>query len=269
MVHLSALYRFPLKSCKPEALQRAALDELGLEGDRRWMLVDASNGRFLTQRVLPQMSQLSVLWNATGGVTFSAPGMQPLDVPVPADTETNLRGVTLWRDTFQVPDAGEAAANWATEFIGKAARVVYAPLARARSLGEGYGAVHDKVAFPDGFPLLLIGQGSLDALSSRIGRPMEMLRFRPNMVVSGAEAFAEDGWKRIRIGGIDFRLVKPCARCILTTIDPATGIRSDDREPFTTLKTFRETEAGVMFGQNVVSDGKGQLEVGMPVEILE
>lgn len=269
MLRLSALYRFPLKSCKAETLHRAAFDELGLAGDRRWMLVDATSGRFLTQRVLPQMSQLSVLWNAGGGVTFSAPGMTPLDVPVPADIEANLRGITLWRDTFQVPDAGEAAAQWASEFIGKPTRVVHAPFERARLLADEVGAVHDKVAFADGFPLLLIGQGSLDELNTRIGRPMEMLRFRPNLVVEGAEAFAEDGWKRIRIGEIEFRLVKSCARCILTTVDPATGERSADREPFTTLKTFREVEGGVMFGQNVVSDGVGELEVGMPVEVLE
>jgi uncharacterized protein YcbX len=269
MLHLSALYRFPLKSCKAEILQRAAFDELGLAGDRRWMLVDAENGRFLTQRTLPQMSQLSALWNGTGGITLAAPGLSPLDVPLPEDIDANLRGVTLWRDTFQVPDAGEAAAQWATSFVGKPTRVVHAPLGRARSLDEEYRAIHDKVAFADGFPLLLIGQGSLDALSARVGRPMEMLRFRPNLVVSGAEAFAEDGWKRIRIGDIEFRLVHPCARCILTTIDPLTGVRSEDREPFTTLKTFRASEGKVMFGQNVVSDGVGELETGMPIEVLE
>lgn len=269
MLHLSALYRFPLKSCKPEILRRATFDELGLAGDRRWMLVDADNGRFLTQRTVPGMSQLTVLWNEAGGVTLSAPGMTPLDVPLPADCDANLRGVTLWRDTFQVPDAGEAAAQWASAFVGKPVRVVHAPLGRARTLDEEYRAVHDKVAFADGFPLLLIGQGSLDELSARVGRPMEMLRFRPNLVVSGAEAFAEDGWKRIRIGDIQFRLVQPCARCIVTTIDPATGTRSEDREPFTTLRTFRATEGKVMFGQNVVSDGVGELEVGMPVEVLE
>lgn len=269
MLRLSALYRFPLKSCKPESLQRATVDELGLVGDRRWMLVDADTGRFLTQRTFPHMSQLSVLWNAHGGVTLSAPGAAPLEVPLPDDVEANLRGVILWRDTLQVPDAGEAAAQWASALIGKPTRVVHVPLARARRLPEGYAGAHDKVAFADGFPLLLIGQGSLDDLSGRIGRPMDMLRFRPNLVIEGAGAFAEDGWKRIRIGDIEFRLVKPCARCILTTVDPATGTRSEDREPFTTLKRYRATEDGVMFGQNLVSDGVGEIEVGMDVEILE
>jgi len=117
--------------------------------------------------------------------------------------------------------------------------------------------------------LLLIGQGSLDELDRRVGRPMEMLRFRPNLVVQGAEPFAEDGWKRIRIGTLEFRLLKPSVRCIFTTIDPATGERSEDREPMATLRTFREKEGDILFGQNLAVDGSGWLEVGMGVEILE
>lgn len=117
--------------------------------------------------------------------------------------------------------------------------------------------------------MLLIGQASLDDLSQRIGRPMEMLRFRPNLVIEGGEAFAEDGWKRLRIGDVEFRVVKSCSRCILTTIDPATGERSADRQPLATLETYRKEPDGVMFGQNLVNDGVGRLEVGMPVTILE
>ncbi|MBD8494146.1 MOSC domain-containing protein [Pseudomonas syringae] len=269
MLQLSALYRYPLKSCRPEALDRARLDALGLAGDRRWMLVDAGTGRFLTQRALPHMSQLSVLWNASGGVTLAADGVASLDVALPADQADTLRGVTVWRDSLQVPDAGEEAAAWLSAFIGKPTRMVYMPQARARWLPDGYGTINDKVAFADGFPLLLIGQGSLDDLSARIGRPQEMLRFRPNLVVSGAEPYAEDGWKRIRIGTLELRVLKACSRCILTTIDPATGLRSTDREPLTTLRSYRQVEGEILFGQNVVSDGEGQLEVGMAVEVLE
>ncbi|OUM08183.1 MOSC domain-containing protein [Pseudomonas syringae] len=269
MLRLSSLYRYPLKSCKSESLQRASFDALGLAGDRRWMLVDESNGRFFTQRALPQMSQLSVLWNASGGVTLSAPGFVPLDVAVPLDVEASLRGVTVWRDSLQVPDAGDAAAEWVSRLIGKPTRMVYMPVERARRMPGGYGRDDGQVNFADGFPLLLIGQGSLDDLSVRLGRPMEMQRFRPNLVIEGAEAFAEDRWKRIRIGDIEFRLLKPCARCILTTIDPATGERSPDREPFATLKTYRQVEGDVLFGQNMVNEGAGELHVGMSVEVLE
>ncbi|RMV80241.1 Molybdenum cofactor sulfurase [Pseudomonas caricapapayae] len=269
MLRLSSLYRYPLKSCKPETMQRASFDRLGLEGDRRWMLVDESNGRFLTQRALPHMSRLSVLWNASGGVTLSAPGFEPLDVAIPLDVDSNLRGVTVWRDSLQVPDAGDVASRWVSRFIGKPTRMVYMPVERARRMPGGHGHDEGHVNFADGFPLLLIGQGSLDDLSGRLGRPLEMLRFRPNLVIEGAEAFAEDGWKRIRIGNIEFQLLKPCARCILTTVDPATGERSPDREPFATLKTYREVEGNVLFGQNVINLGLGELETGMTVEVLE
>ena len=268
MLRLSALYRYPLKSGKAETLQHIGLDKLGLDGDRRWMLVDEASGRFLTQRAVAKMSQLSALWNRTGGLTLSSPGYAPLDVALPG-SDAELRGVTIWRDTLRVPDAGDEAAAWVSDFIGKPTRLVQMPLDRARTTQAGFGRDDDQVAFADGYPLLLIGQASLDDLSQKIGRPMEMLRFRPNLVIEGGEAFAEDGWKRLRIGDVEFRAVKPCSRCILTTIDPQTGERSADREPFVTLEAYRKTEDGAMFGQNLVNDGNGRLEVGMPVTILE
>ena len=268
MLHLSALYRFPLKSGKGESLPQARLDKLGLEGDRRWMLVDEASGRFLTQRADPKMSQLSALWNATGGLTLSAQGFEALDVAVP-DPDTDLRGVTIWRDTLRVPDAGDAAADWLSRFVEKPVRLVHVPLPRARTTEAGYGRDDDQVAFADGYPLLLIGQASLDDISHKVGRPLDMLRFRPNLVIEGSEAFAEDGWKRIRIGDVEFRVVKSCSRCILTTVDPHTGVRDEQREPLATLMTYRKQENGTMFGQNLVNDGNGVLEVGMPVTILE
>ncbi|UZE27450.1 MOSC domain-containing protein [Pseudomonas asplenii] len=268
MMRLSALYRYPVKSAKGEPLSQVTLDALGLTGDRRWMIVDQDSGRFLTQRAVASMSQLSALWSTSGGLTLSAPGYSALDVAVPSADES-LRGVSIWNDTLRVPDAGDEAAAWLSEFIGKPVRLVHVPLERARITQAGYGKEDDRVAFADGFPLLLIGQASLDDLSHRVGRPLEMLRFRPNLVIEGSAAFAEDQWKRIRIGEVEFRLVKPCSRCILTTIDPQSGQRSDDREPLTTLKTYRQQGGDVLFGQNLVNDGVGRLEVGMPVTVLE
>jgi uncharacterized protein YcbX len=268
MLRLSALYRYPLKSAKAETLQAIGLDKLGLDGDRRWMLVEEASGRFLTQRAVEQMSQLSALWNAKGGLTLSAPGHSPIDIALPA-SDAELRGVTIWRDTLRVPDAGDEAGAWVSRFIGKPTRLVQVPLDRARMTEAGYGKDDDQVAFADGYPLLLIGNASLEDLSQRVGRPLEMLRFRPNLVIEGSSAFAEDGWKRIRIGEVEFRVVKSCSRCILTTIDPQTGERSEDREPLATLQKYRSQADGAMFGQNLVNDGNGRLEVGMPVEILE
>ncbi|MCO7571150.1 MOSC domain-containing protein [Pseudomonas chlororaphis] len=267
-MRLSALYRYPLKSARGETLQQIGLDKLGLEGDRRWMLVDEASGRFLTQRAVARMSQLSALYNDQGGLTLSAAGLASLEVPLP-DAAAALRGVTIWQDSLRVPDAGDEAAAWVSEFVGKPTRLVQVPPERARSTAAGYGKDDDQVAFADGFPLLLIGQASLDDLSSRVGRPLEMLRFRPNLVIEGSDAFAEDQWRRIRIGDLEFRVVKPCSRCILTTIDPQTGERSADREPLATLQKYRAQADGAMFGQNLVNDGPGHLQVGMPVTVLE
>ena len=266
MLSLSQLYRFPLKSGRVEPLQSSPVDALGLVGDRRWMVVDAASGRFLTQRALPQMSQVSALYNPCGGLRLNAPGLPELNVPVPG--AESLRGVTVWSDSLRVPDAGDAAAQWFSDYLGKPCRLVYVDHDRARQVDTAYAAPGDKVAFADGFPLLLIGQASLDDLSARVGEPLSMLRFRPNLVLAGSAAYAEDSFKRIRIGEVEFEVVKPCSRCILTTVDPVSGVRRADREPLTTLKTYREREGQVYFGQNLVPRGSGVLEVGMPVEVL-
>lgn len=266
-MRLSQLYRYPLKSGRAEPLETAQLDALGVRGDRRWMVVDAASGRFQSQRALPRMSQILARWNAAGGLTLQADGMPDLAVPLP-NADHELRGVTVWSDSLRVPDAGDAAATWLSDFLGKPFRLVQVPDARARQVDTGYAAPGDKVGFADGFPLLLIGQASLDDLAARVGRPLEMLRFRPNLVVEGSAPYAEDDWKRIRIGSQEFRVVKGCSRCILTTIDPQTGERNADREPLTTLKSYRERDGEVYFGQNLINEGRGELTLGMPVEVL-
>ena len=267
MLHLSGLYRYPMKSAAGEALPAAEVDALGVQGDRRWMVVDAANGRFITQRLLPQMTQLQALWQDAEHLLLSAPGMPDLLVAVPG-AQAALRAVTIWRDNLQVPDAGEAAALWLSQLLGRACRLVQVPVERARQVDTGYAEVGEKVAFADGFPLLLIGQASLDDLSARVGRSLPMLRFRPNLVVAGSQAYAEDSWQRIRIGELEFRVVKGCSRCIMTTLDPSSGERSADREPLSTLKTYRERDGEVYFGQNLIACGTGRLALDMPVEVL-
>ena len=268
MLSLSALYRFPLKSAVGESLQLAQLDALGLSGDRRWMIVDASSGRFLTQRLLAQLTQLKAQWLDAQHVRLSVAGRTDLLVALPS-AAAELRGVTVWGDSLQVPDAGDAAALWLSDWLGRPCRLVHVPAERARQVDLNYANIGERVGFADGFPLLLIGQASLDDLSARVGRPLEMLRFRPNLVISGSAAYAEDSWKRIRIGALEFRLVKGCSRCIMTTLDPLTGERSADREPLATLKTYRERDGEVYFGQNLLHSGPRELVVGMAVEVLE
>jgi len=266
-MHLSSLYRFPLKSAAGESLQRCASDSLGLLGDRRWMVVAAGTGRFLTQRVLPRMALLQAHWQGDTALKLAAPGMPELLVRVPDDK--TMRCVQVWSANPVVPDAGETAAAWLSDFLGQACRLVYLPEDDGIQVDLDYARLGERTAFSDGFPFLLIGQASLDDLARRVGRPLEMLRFRPNLVVSGAEPYAEDGWKRIRIGQLTFRVVKPCSRCVIPTLDPATGERAPDREPLNTLLSYRKGPGGVFFGQNLIAEGRGELELGMPVERLE
>ncbi len=248
-------------------MTQTRVDALGVAGDRRWMVVDAQSGRFLTQRLLAQMNRITMAWQGSEQVLLSAPGMADLSVAVPEPTE--LRTVTIWRDSLAVPDAGEAAAAWLSQLLGRACRLVHVPAQLARQVDPGYAAEGDRVAFADGFPLLLIGQASLDDLSARVGRPLEMLRFRPNLVIAGSAPYSEDEWRRIRIGTLEFRVVKGCSRCIMTTLDPQTGERSADREPLTTLQNYRARDGEVYFGQNLIACAEGQLALGMPVEVLE
>lgn len=262
-MQLSELYRFPLKSAAGERLPSLQLDDLGVVGDRRWMLVDADSGRFLTQRNFPRMTQLQARCSAAGGLSLSAPAMPELYIELP-EPDSDLRGVSIWRDSLQAPDAGAAAAAWVSDFMGRSCRLVQLPEKRGRFI-QGHS---EKVGFADAFPLLLIGQASLDDLTARVGRPLEMLRFRPNLVVQGAAAYAEDSWKRIRIGNLEFSLGQACSRCIIITHDPQTGERSADREPFTSLSRYRLGEGGVLFGQYLINHGKGELREGMPVEVL-
>ena len=267
-MHLSTLYRYPLKSGAGERLDQAWCGPLGLHGDRRWMLIDASNGRFLTQRSMPAMALLQLRWQGEDGVRLSAPGRPDLEVSVPA-ASAPLRGSFIWREVLRVPDCGDEVAQWLSDFLGRAVRLVYLPEGDAIQVDLNYARDGELTTFTDGFPFMLISQASLDDLCARIGRPLDMLRFRPNLVVAGCEPYAEDSWKRIRIGTLEFRVVKPCTRCAIPLLDPATAQRSADLEPMATLLTYRKGRDGVFFGQNLIAEGTGPLVEGMPVEVIE
>ncbi len=267
-MHLSSLYRFPLKSGSAELLEEGRCDELGLSGDRRWMVVDAATGKFLTQRVLPRMALLNARWQGETALLLSAPGMDALRVPVPGSASA-VRGVLIWRESLQAPDAGDVAAEWLTRLLDRPCRLVHLPVTQGIQIDQDYARPGERTGFSDGFPFLLIGQRSLDDLSARVGQLLDVRRFRPNLVIAGAAPYAEDGWRRIRIGDMEFRVVKPCSRCIIPTIDPLNGELNPTREPLATLMNYRKGNGGVFFGQNLIAVNTGMLKVGMPVEVLE
>ena len=260
---LSGLHLYPVKSLAGLDLKRARLERHGLAHDRRWMVVDEA-GVFLTQRQVPKMALVHTRL-AAGGLRLGAPGMPDLELD-PAAAGAARMAVEVWGDRCNAWPVGEAADAWLSDFLGRPCRLVEMPPDGLRRVDPEYGETGDRTAFSDGFPLLLISRASLEDLNRRLESPLPMRRFRPNLVVDGCAPYAEDRWRRIRIGDLGFRVVKPCSRCVITTIDPDTAEKGV--EPLRTLSRYRRQGNKVMFGQNLIGDGAGELAVGMEVEVL-
>jgi uncharacterized protein YcbX len=261
---LSALHIFPVKSCAPLVRDTAQVEPRGLSHDRRWIVTDA-NGKFLTGRQHPRLTLLHAVPEGEA-IALSAPGLPPLRLEVPADVARV--DVEVWKNTVAALPGGDVANAWISAFLGMPARFAYMDDACARPVTPDYAKPGDEVSFADAFPLLLISQGSLDALNEKLAAPVPMLRFRPNFVVANTPPHAEDGWKRVRVGEVEFDLVKPCSRCVFTTVDFERGEFDPSGEPLKTLTTYRRGERGVTFGQNVIPRGTGTVRVGDTVEVL-
>ncbi|MFE9724795.1 MOSC domain-containing protein [Streptomyces sp. NPDC005794] len=269
---LGAVRIHPVKSLGAHAADEAAVEPWGLAGDRRWMLIDVGS-RVVTQRQQPRMAQLSAELLPGGGLVLSAPGSPSLavEVPDPACAVT----AELHRSTVEVVVADEAAHAWFSARLGAEVRLVHldAPSHR-RPVDPHFGRPGETVSLADGFPLLLTTSASLDALNSLVAQgdhpeegPLPMNRFRPNVVVDGTAPWAEDGFRRIVIGEVAFRVVKPCGRCVITTTDQRTAERG--REPLRTLARHRRDGKHVLFGQNMIPEGTGVIRVGDPVRVLD
>lgn len=258
---LSDLYVYPIKSCGGIAVDEWEVDERGLRLDRRWMLVDDA-GTFLSQREIPRMALIRVRIES-GGLVVDAPGMTSLDLPFdPPDGEPVLARV--WDDLVEGQTVDDD--HWFSDFLEVGCRLVYLPDESVRQVDPAYAEPGDRVGLADGFPFLLTSEASLADLNARLEQPLPMNRFRPNLVVRGCEPFAEDGWRGVRIAQVTFRVVKPCARCTITTVDQESATKG--KEPLRTLARFRRAGNKVLFGQNLIHDKTGTLRVGDPVEIL-
>lgn len=265
-MRLAAIHLHPLKSGATIPLDIARIERLGLEHDRRWLVVDEA-GRFVTGRQEPRL----VLVRATpfaGGVTLAAPGMEPLRVLAPEGNPERL-AVTVWDDAVDAAACEAVADAWLTRYLGRRVRLAYMDALASRAVDPAYARPDDRVGFADGFPLLLVTTGAMDALNAKLASPLPVERFRPNLVVEADAPHAEDGWRRIRIGALEFELVKPCTRCVFTTVDPATGTFDASGEPLATLKSYRRGAKGITFGQNAIARSFGELAVGDRVEVLE
>lgn len=262
---LAAICVYPIKSCAANDLDSAQVEPRGLADDRRWLLVDA-NGRFLTGRQLPQLVRVRATPLHAHRLRVEAPGMPAIEIA--ATVGISRIAATVWDSRVSAADAGVEAADWFSRYLGRPVRLVHADAAMQRALDPAYSLPGDEVGFADGYPLLLLSRAAADELSARAGRELGWRRFRPNLLIDGAPAHAEDGWRRVRIGKIEFDVVKPCVRCVFTTIDPDSGVAESDGQPLTTLKSYRRSPKGITFGQNLIARGSGTIRVGDPVDVL-
>lgn len=275
-VVVTEVRRFPVKSCRGETLDEGFVEPWGLRGDRRWMLVD-DHGEAVTIRERRGMVLVHPELRDDGGLVVrdeSGSGLAPLFVDVPSAAD--LAPVTLFGGTpFSAAVADEEAHHWFSKAVGEPVRLVHADDPTRRLANPGFARGVVPMAFADGYPLHLTTEESLADLNAHIAAgpmaeqgPLPMVRFRPNIVVAGAPAWADDGWHRLRIGEGTYRAVKGCARCAIPTTDHQTAERF--KEPTATLARIRRFGAEVWFGTNLVCDTPGvRIRVGDAVEVLE
>jgi uncharacterized protein len=268
-VTLSSLHIYPVKGLKGIDIPRARCTDRGLEHDRRWMVVDAS-GRFLTQREHPRMA---TVWTDIdgGALSLAAPDAGSVEIAIGRPQGAQSRPVTVWSSSVLAVAVSPEADAWLSDYLQLPCRLVYMPEESRRESNAKYAGRGKLVGFADGYAYLLANERSLGELNTRLAQrqhaPVPMNRFRPNLVVSGAAPFAEDGWSEIRIGDAVLKSVKPCGRCQVTTTDQTTG-EVTGPEPLATLSTFRESgEFGLMFGMNLVTVREGSIRVGDTVEL--
>lgn len=276
---ISAIHFYPVKSCGGLSLTRAEIGPLGLALDRHWMLVDRQ-GQFLTQRSHPQMACITPAFEGDA-LVLRAPGMSPLQLAAAGEDGATLT-VQVWSSRLEALDQGEQARAWFSNYLQEDARLVrFNPAVERACSARWTGGHRATTQFSDGYPLLVIGQASLDDLNARLiakGAPaLPMERFRPNLVISGLEAYEEDFIDTLRLGSgdrcVQLKLVKPCARCPIPGIDQHSGQRDPHwpDEPLATLATYRanaRVDGGITFGQNAIVIGGegGVIEVGQPCE---
>lgn len=269
-MHISKIKVYPIKSLGGVSLTDSIVKKRGLEFDRRWMLID-ENGKFLTQRDFPKMATINVEIQA-GGLRVLHNSHEKIISYEPLMKQTVL--VKIWSSRCRANVYENDVNKFFSDVLQTNCRLVLMPPETARKVNYFYAAHQDDiVSFADAYPFLLIGENSLRDLNEKLEKPVPMNRFRPNFVVSSSDAFAEDNWKQIKIGAVVFHVVKPCARCVVTTIDQTSG-EKQGIEPLKTLASYRipkrSIKKKILFGQNLIAENVGAfIRVGDQVEVLE
>ncbi len=263
MIALSRLFVYPVKSMRGLQLSQAMAGTSGLAFDRTFMITDP-DGTFITARQFPQL----VLFTPAlmhDGVLLSAPDGQTCLVRFD-DFAPDTAPTEVWGNHFQARIAPEAVNRWLSEYLQRPVQLRWQGPQLSRRVKRRPDI---PLGFADGYPFLLINDASLDDLRRRCSAGIRLEQFRPNLVVSGAAAYAEDGWQTLRIGEVMFDVAKPCSRCVLTTVSPERGRKHPSGEPLATLQQYRTAENGdVDFGVNLIARNSGIIRVGDGVEVL-
>ncbi|AYY12976.1 MOSC domain-containing protein [Actinobacteria bacterium YIM 96077] len=273
-MRVSQLTIYPVKSTHGHPVDSAPVEPWGLAGDRRWMAVDAK-GSAVTARRFPRLLHVTATPDAPGQLRLHGPHAEPIDVDATKAPAEPLVDVDVFRDELSATHPSADADAWLSSLLDHDVRLVWLDDPRRRAVEPQHAQPDDRVSFADGFPLLLATTSSLDQLNrwiesdarqrGEIVEPLPMRRFRPNVVVENDTPFAEDTWSRIRLGDIEFRVAKPCGRCVLTTIDPDSLVKG--KEPLRTLSRYRRWDGEVWFGVNLIPETPGELRVGDLAEV--
>jgi uncharacterized protein YcbX len=259
---VASLHVYPIKSLGGMRVTEARTTDRGFEHDRRWMLVD-QDGTFITQREAPAMACLHTAAADEGFAVTDLRNGDVLQLPWALDVGPDTM-VDVWSARVRAREASRDRSAWFSAHLGRPIRLVYMPDTSHRRVDGRYA--EGLTSFSDGFPWLIVSEASLEDLNKRLAEPVGMERFRPNIVVAGGRAFQEDEWREVMIGDVPFALVKPCARCTITTTDQRTGERG--QEPLRTLAVYRTRQGKVMFGMNAVGAVTGRVRVGAPVTVV-
>jgi uncharacterized protein YcbX len=245
-------------------LEFATLDDMGICWDRRWMVID-KNSHFLTGRQQPKLLTIQPHVTEKGMLSLQFPEGNTTHVALTASRSQRIP-VTIWKDQVMATPLDSQCDQTLSKFLGQECRLVFIDADEVRQLDQEYANPGERTGFADGFPLLLISEASLDDLNSRLVEPLSMQRFRPNIVVTGCPAYTEDTWRNVRINNLRFTVVKPCSRCVITTVNQETG-KKMGKEPLKTLMEYRRQGNKVMFGQNVIHRDQGVIKLGDVLEV--
>lgn len=265
---VTQLHIYPVKSLAGISLTTSKVEARGLQYDRRWMLIDDQN-LFLSQRKFPEMALLQPSI-ADGNMTIAHKNnrVAPLSFSLEASMGDAIP-VTVWDDTCPAREVSKEASGWFSEVLGTSCQLVKMPESSVRPADPKFAiSVEDKVSFADGYPVLMFDEASLDLLAEKSGQDIPADRFRANIIFRGGHAHIEDELKTFEINGLTYHGVKPCSRCIMTTIDQQKGAIAD-KEPLKSLATYRRVDNKIKFGQNVIPPGHGTIRLGDVIHVKE